>query len=126
MVEEVERETERHTKLLPKGQKGCRKNWDKRPTYYSQSHPENCRSVLTNLSMALIAYRKAYDMVPHSWILKCERMFGVVQNIDREQLGKLEDSVHIKPGGTWDRSHQKRYLSMRFVISITVLRYHCH
>ena len=51
--------------------------------------------------MAWIDYQKAYDMVPHSWILECARMVGVAQNIinviensmDREQHGKMEDSV---------------------------------
>ena len=31
--------------------------------------------------MAWIDYQKAYDMVPHSWILECARMVGVAQNI---------------------------------------------
>ena len=31
--------------------------------------------------MTWIDYRKAYDMVPHSWILECSRMVGVAQNI---------------------------------------------
>ena len=52
-----------------------------------------------NLS-AWIDYRKSYDMD-----------FGMCKNgwsgpeynhLDREQHGKLEDSVDTKPGGTWD------------------------
>ena len=31
--------------------------------------------------MAWIDYKKAFDMVPHSWILQCLRMFGVAQNM---------------------------------------------
>ena len=31
--------------------------------------------------MTWMDYRKAYDMVPHSWILECARMVGVAQNI---------------------------------------------
>ena len=31
--------------------------------------------------MSWINYRKAYEMVPHSWILECARMVGVAQNI---------------------------------------------
>ena len=30
----------------------------------------NCKSRKTNLAMAWIDYKKAYDMVPHSWILE--------------------------------------------------------
>ena len=31
--------------------------------------------------MAWIDYKKAYDMVPHSWIIECLDLFGVAQNI---------------------------------------------
>ena len=30
-----------------------------------------------NLTMAWIDYKKAYDMVPHSWIIECLDLFGV-------------------------------------------------
>lgn len=35
----------------------------------------------TNLSVAWIDYKKAFDMVPHSWILKCLRVFGCADNV---------------------------------------------
>ena len=31
--------------------------------------------------MAWIDYKKAYDMVPHSWIIECLDLFGVAENI---------------------------------------------
>ena len=31
--------------------------------------------------MAWVDYKKAYDMIPHSWILKCLRMFGAAENM---------------------------------------------
>ena len=31
--------------------------------------------------MAWIDYKKAYDMVPHSWILKCMEMVGAANNM---------------------------------------------
>ena len=37
-------------------------------------------------------------------------------HIDREQHGKLEDSVDIKPGGTWDSRHQ-----LLFVIIMSLI-----
>ena len=43
----------------------------------------NCRRRLTNLGMAWIDYKKAYDMIPHSWIKKCMEMFGIADNIQR-------------------------------------------
>ena len=42
---------------------------------------KNCQRKLTNLSMARIDYKKAYDMVPHSWILKCLEMVGAAKNM---------------------------------------------
>ena len=34
-----------------------------------------------NLAMAWTGYKKAYDMVPHSWIIECLDLFGVAENI---------------------------------------------
>ena len=41
-------------------------------------------------------------------------------HLDRGQNGKLEDSVDINTGGTWDSRHLKRNLSRRLIINITV------
>ena len=41
----------------------------------------NCRRRLTNLAIGWIDYKKAYDMIPHRWILKCLNMFGIASNI---------------------------------------------
>ena len=43
----------------------------------------NCKRRLTGLGMAWFDYKKAYDMVPHSWIRKCMLMFGVAGNATR-------------------------------------------
>ena len=42
---------------------------------------KNCKRRLTNLNLAWIDYKKAYDMVPHSWIIECLEIFKVSQNI---------------------------------------------
>ena len=42
---------------------------------------KNCKKRLTNLNMAWIDFRKAYDMVPHSWILDSLKMFGIAENL---------------------------------------------
>ena len=69
--------------LLGDEQKGCRKNsrGTKDQLIIDKAILKNCRRRLTNLSMAWIDYRKAYDMVPHSWILKCLEMSGTANNI---------------------------------------------
>lgn len=42
---------------------------------------KDCRKRKTNLAMAWVDYQKAYDTVPHSWILECMDMFKVADNI---------------------------------------------
>ena len=38
---------------------------------------ENCKKRKKNLSTAWIDYNKAFDSVPHSWILKCLQMYKI-------------------------------------------------
>ena len=38
---------------------------------------ENCKKKKKNLSTAWIDYKKAFDSVPHSWILSCLRMYRI-------------------------------------------------
>ena len=70
-------------KLLPEEQKGCRKQsrGTKDQLMIDKMVMKNCRGRLTNLCVAWIDYKKAYDMVPHSWILTCLTMFKVADNI---------------------------------------------
>ena len=42
---------------------------------------KDCRKRRTNLAMAWIDYRKAYDFVPHSWIIECLDMLGIADNV---------------------------------------------
>ena len=42
---------------------------------------KDCRRRRTNLAMAWINYRKAYDFVLHSWILECRDMFGTAEHV---------------------------------------------
>ena len=38
---------------------------------------ENCHNRNTNLSIAWIDYKKAFDSIPHSWIEKCLETFKI-------------------------------------------------
>ena len=38
---------------------------------------ENCKKRNMNMSTAWIDYKKAFDGVPHSWILKCLQMYKI-------------------------------------------------
>ena len=77
--------------FLPVEQKGSRK-----VSFGTKDHLaidkavlRNCKKRMTNLAMAWVDFKKAYDMVPHSWILKCLRMFGIADNI----VGIMESSM---------------------------------
>ena len=77
-----ERDLERD-RLLVDEQKGCIKGMrgtkDQLPV--DKTVLKNCQRRLTNLSMAWIDYKKTFDMVPHSWVLKCLEMVGAAINM---------------------------------------------
>ena len=70
-------------KLLPEEQKGCWKG--SRGTndllYIDRAVIKEVTSRNKNLAMAWIDYKKAYDMIPDSWIIECLDLFGVAENI---------------------------------------------
>ena len=70
-------------KLLPEEQKGCRKG--SRGTndllYIDRAVIKEVNPRNKNLPIAWIDYKKAYDMVPHSWIIECLDLFGAAENI---------------------------------------------
>ena len=57
---------------LPIEQKGCRRKSreTKDQLLIDKTVLNDCRKRHTNLGMAWVDYKKAYDMVPHSWILE--------------------------------------------------------
>ena len=79
-------------KLLPEEQKGCRKGF--RGTndllYTDRAVIKEVKSRNKNLAMAWIDYKKAYDMVPHSWIIECLDLFGVAENIKSLLVNSME------------------------------------
>ena len=79
-------------KLLPEEQKGCRKG--SRETndllYIDRAVIKEVKSRNKNFAMAWINYKKTYDMVPHSWIIKCLDLIGVVDNIKGLLVNSLE------------------------------------
>ena len=79
-------------KLLPDELKGCRKG--SRGTndllYIDRAVIKEVKSRNKNLAMAWIDYKKAYDMVSHSWIIKCLDLFGVAKNIKSSLVNSME------------------------------------
>ena len=78
--------------VLPEEPKGYRKG--SRGTndlpYFDRAVIKEVKSRNKNLAMAWIDYKKAYDMVPHSWIIECLDLFGVAENIKSLLVNSME------------------------------------
>ena len=77
---------------LPEEQKGCRKG--SRETndllYIDRAVIKEVKSRNKNLAMAWIDYKKACDMIPHSWIIECLDLIGVAENIKSSLANNIE------------------------------------
>ena len=82
LVEEIYEHLESKN-LFQHKQKGCKKksSGTKDQLLIDKTILRNRKNRKVNLAMAWIDYRKAYDMIPHSWILECMRLTGVSENI---------------------------------------------
>ena len=89
--------------LLPDEQKGCRKQsrGTKDQLLIDREVLREARRKNRNLSMAWIDYRKAYDMLPHSWILETLGLIKVARNI--EDLLKRSMGGWRTVGRSWGR-----------------------
>ena len=69
--------------VLPEEQKGCKRNsrGTKDQLLVDRTILADCKKRHKNLTMAWVDYKKAYDMVPHSWILECMRLYGVSDSV---------------------------------------------
>ena len=65
--------------------------------------------------MAWIDYKKAYNMVSHSWIIECLDLFGVADNIKSLLVNSME-----KVGGNAMFRKLERYFSSRFFVLFSV------
>ena len=70
--------------LFPDEQKGCRRRsrGTKDQLLIDKAVLRDARVKKRNLNMAWIDYKKAYDMVPHSWIVEMLRMVKVAGNVE--------------------------------------------
>ena len=78
-------------KLLPEEQKGCRKRskGTNDLLYIDKAVIREVKSRKKNLAKAWIDYKKAYDIVPHSWIKQLD-LFGVAENIKTLLVDSVE------------------------------------
>ena len=88
--------------LFPEEQKGCRKEsrGTKDQLMIDKMVLKNCRRRMTNLCLSWIDYKKAYDMVPHSWLMECTAMLGVALNVRRMLSNSMKRwKVELTSGG---------------------------
>ena len=69
--------------LLPEEKKGCERKCKGTGNllFIDKMMLWEVRMRKKNLAVAWIDYKKAYDMVPHSWIVECLGMVGVSEQI---------------------------------------------
>ena len=67
-------------KISPQKQKGWKRGSrrTKDQLLIDKTVLKDCKKRHTNLSMTWLDYRKAYDLVPHSWVNESMEMFGIV------------------------------------------------
>ena len=58
--------------------------------YIDRAVIKEVKSRNNNLAMAWIDYTKAYNMVPHSWIIECLDFFAVAENIKSLLVNSME------------------------------------
>ena len=77
-------------KLLPGKQKGSKRKCQgtKDQLVMDRFILQNCRKRKANLSMAWVDYKKAYNMVSHSWIITAMGMVGVAE-VSKVLLSKI-------------------------------------
>ena len=111
--------------LLVDEQKGCKKRSRDMndQLLIDKMIMRNCKRRSCGLAMAGIDYRKAYDLVPHTWLLKCMNLLGTASNmvtllknsmnVSRTDLtsGKhVLGEVRIKEGYFWVTARLLYYL----------------
>ena len=70
---------------MPHEQKGCRKK--SRGThdqlFVDKMLMKEVKQRKKDVAMAWVDYKKAYDMVPHSWLEECLEIFGIADNMKK-------------------------------------------
>lgn len=78
-----------------------------------------------NLALGWIDYKKAYDVIPHPWILECLGLVGTAQIIENLLANSMNswktELTCISNGQSLGNVDIKRYLSRGFLVSTTVL-----
>ena len=96
--------------VLPVEQKGCSKGsyGCKDPLLINKAIIETTKSKKRNLTTAWIDYKKAFDSVPHTWILKCIELFKIspiIREFMKSSMKKWMTTLYL--------NHEKGTLTSR-------------
>ena len=85
---------------LEEEQKGCirQRQGTKHQLLINKSILEDCKR-RENLSMAWVDYKKAYDSVPHSWIIRCLDIYKIdpaIKEFLKTQMQKWTMDITLK------------------------------
>ena len=71
--------------MLTEEQKGCKRGSRGRNDllYIDKKVLKEVKQRRKNIAMAWLDYRKAYDLIPHSWLKECLNMFGFAENVKK-------------------------------------------
>ena len=86
---------------LEEEQKGCirQRQGTKHQLLINKSILEDCKRRARNLSMAWVDYKKAYDSVPHSWIIRCLDIYKIdpaIKEFLKTQMQKWTMDITLK------------------------------
>ena len=114
--------------LLPDKQKGCCKgSRDTADLLYIDQHILNeSKTIRKNLPMALIDYKKACDIVPHSCIINSLKKYKISHEVKlyRQNHENLESGIDSRRKKLSWIEYPKRYFPRRFSIILTI--HNCH
>ena len=87
--------------LLEEEQKGCRRyrQGTKHQLLINSCILEDCKRRSRNLSMAWVDYKKAYDSVPHSWIIRCLDIYKIsppIKEFLKSQMQKWTMNITLR------------------------------
>ena len=96
--------------ILPHEQKGCKRNsyGCKDQLLINKMILEDSKRKNKNLSTAWIDYRKAFDSVPHDWILKSLEMYKIsptITNFLKSSMSKWNTSLFLSHDAGITKSH---------------------
>ena len=87
----------------------------RRVTSYRPGNSQPEEDQTENLAIALIDYKKAYDMVPQTWIINCLKMYKILHEVKiyRENSENLEGEIDSRREKLSLSEGPKRYISRR-------------